>query len=417
MLVLIFCIPIVPLLGKKRFVEKLALKLPSASLGDGNIWIHALSVGEVIAAVPLVKILSMRYAGMGIVFTVTTSKGMAVARNELEGKVKILLTMPIDFLWCIRRIVNYVRPSIFILVETDIWPALIGHLRKRGIRSILVNGRFSPRTLRRYRKVPFFVRQMFESLELCLVQSDLDRERLLRAGTYPPVKVRTVGNIKFDRDWIPMSEEERLNWLSLLGLESENLIWVAGSTHAGEEETLLEVFKRLRTSFAVLRLIIAPRIIEQSDGILRRAQSMGLKTTLKTELPKNRRPYDVLVLNSLGELGRIYGLSKVSFVGGSLVPIGGHNLLEPASFGCPVLFGNHTHNFDRMSESLVEAGGGWRVHDGKELYEAMKMLLGDAGMCVRMGRLAREFVEKNRGALDRVVTHIGMYMGETGGLH
>jgi 3-deoxy-D-manno-octulosonic-acid transferase len=231
------------------------------------------------------------------------------------------------------------------------------------------------------------------------------------------VKVRTVGNIKFDRDWIPMSEEERLNWLSLLGLESENLIWVAGSTHAGEEETLLEVFKRLRTSFAVLRLIIAPRIIEQSDGILRRAQSMGLKTTLKTELPKNRRPYDVLVLNSLGELGRIYGLSKVSFVGGSLVPIGGHNLLEPASFGCPVLFGNHTHNFDRMSESLVEAGGGWRVHDGKELYEAMKMLLGDAGMCVRMGRLAREFVEKNRGALDRVVTHIGMYMGETGGLH
>ncbi len=417
MLVIFFFIPFAPILGKKRFVERLALKLPSASIGEGNIWIHALSVGEVISALPLVKILTLKYPDKGIVFTVTTSKGMAVARNELEGKVDVLLTMPIDFWWCIRRIVNYVKPSVFILVETDIWPALIGYLRKRGISSILVNGRVSPRTVRFSRKAPFFVRKLFESFELCLVQSDLDRSRLLQAGIYPPKRVRTVGNIKFDRDWIPMSEEERLNWLSLLGLESENLIWVAGSTHPGEEEPLLEVFKRLRSSFSALRFIIAPRRIEQSNDIMRRARTMGLKTTLKTELPNNGSPYDVLVLNTLGELERIYGLSKVSFVGGSLVPIGGHNLLEPASFGCPVIFGHHTHKFDRMSESLVLAGGGWRVHDEKELYEATKMLLGDAGMRVRMGRLAREFVEKKRGALDRVVSHIGVYMGETGGLH
>jgi len=254
--------------------------------------------------------------------------------------------------------------------------------------------------------VPFLTRKMFKPLKLCLMQSDLDRNRLLQAGIDPPEKVRAVGNIKFDRDWVPMSQEERHKWLDLLRLESENIIWVAGSTHRGEEKIVLEVFKKLRPSFPLLRLILALRKIEQSDDILTQARGMGLKAVLRTGLSKNSHPYDVLILNSLGELDRIYGVSKVSFVGGSLVPIGGHNLLEPASFGCPVLFGPHTHNFVLMSELLVEAGGGRRVQDGRDLYEAVKMLVGDAEMRTGMGRFAKEFVEKNRGALERVVSHI-----------
>ena len=305
--------------------------------------------------------------------------------------------------------VNHVRPSAFILVETDIWPGLIDYLRRRGIKSVLVNGRVSPRTFRSYHRFPFFTRMMFQPLESCMMQSDLDRERLLKAGIGPD-KVRMVGNIKYDRDWVPMANEERRKLLRALNLGVEDMIWVAGSTHPGEEEVLLKTFKKLRPSFTRLRLILAPRNIERSEDILVQARDMGLETILKTGISRSRDPYDVVILDTLGELGRIYGLSKVSFVGGSLVPFGGHNLLEPAGFGCPVLFGPHTHNFVLMSELLVEDGGGWRVKDAEALYEAMKTLLKDAETCNVMGRRAKEFVEKNRGALERIMSYVAEFI-------
>jgi len=247
------------------------------------------------------------------------------------------------------------------------------------------------------------------------MQSDLDRERLLQAGIDPD-RVRTVGNIKYDRDWVPMANEERQKLLRALNLGVEDMIWVAGSTHAGEEEVVLRTFKKLRPSFARFRLILAPRKIERSEDILVQARDMGLETVLKTGISRSRDPYDVMILDTLGELGRIYGLSKVSFVGGSLVPIGGHNLLEPAGFGCPVLFGPHTHNFVFMSESLLEAGGGWRVKDAEALYEAMKTLLKDTEKCNVMGRLAKAFVEKNRGALERVMSYIAECISRSRGI-
>jgi 3-deoxy-D-manno-octulosonic-acid transferase len=406
-LILIPLLPILLIVGKGRFAERLALSLPSSPLERDNIWIHALSVGEVISALPLIESLKLNCPGKDIVLTVTTSKGTAVAAAELESKVKTLTTMPVDLWWCIRRIVNYVKPSIFVLVETDVWPGLIDYLSKRGIKSILVNGRISPRTFKSYRRFSFFVRKMFKPFDSCLMQSDLDRERLVSVGIEPN-KVITVGNIKYDRDWVAMGQKERRNWSNLLGLQKEDMIWVAGSTHRGEEETLMDVFARLRPSFPALRLIIAPRRIELSGEILRRARSMGLIAVLKTEILKNNGYYHILVVNTLGELDRIYGIAQVSFVGGSLVPNGGHNLLEPASFGCPVLFGPHTFNFVLMSESLVETGGGLRVQDGEELYEAMKVLLENAELRSNMGGLARKFVEKNRGALERVVSHIAV---------
>jgi 3-deoxy-D-manno-octulosonic-acid transferase len=407
-LILVPLFPIFLMVRKGRFSERLALTLPRTSLERGNIWIHALSVGEVISALPLIESLKLHYPDKDIVFTVTTSRGMAVAVAELRSKVRTLITMPIDLWWCIRRVVYYVKPSIFVLVETDVWPGLIDYLSKRGIKSILVNGRISPRTFKSYSRFSFFARKMFKLFDSCLMQSDLDRERLISVGI-DPNKVTTVGNIKYDRDWVPMGQEERRNWSNLLRLQHEDLIWVAGSTHRGEDETLMGVFARLQPSFPTLRLIIAPRRIELSREILRHAQSMGLSAVLKTEILKNNGTYHILVVNTLGELDRIYGIAQVSFVGGSLVPIGGHNLLEPASFGCPVLFGPHIFNFVFMSESLVETGGGLRVQDGDELYEAMKVLLEDAELRSKMGSLAREFVEKNRGALERVVSHIAAH--------
>lgn len=403
---LIFFIPVALLSRRKRLFERLSFRSFGDHLEQGNIWIHALSVGEVISAIPLIDALCLKFPERDIVFTVSTSKGLAVAQRELGTKIRALLTMPVDSWWCIHRLVKYIKPSIFVLVETDIWPGLTSHLKKRGIKTILINGRVSPRAFRSYLRARFVVRKVFEPFELCLMQADLDRRRLLSAGVLPLEKVRAVGNIKFDRRWEPMLPEEHREWLSLLKLEGRSPIWVAGSTHQGEEETLLRVFVRLHHLISDLHLILAPRNIERSPEILKLVQSIGMRGALRSRQGDEVGPYEVLILDTIGELGRIYGLGTVSFVGGSLVAIGGHNLLEPASFGCPVLFGPHTHNFVLMSEFLVKEGGGLRVRDEEELYEAMQMLLEDTEKRTKMGLRAKDFVEKNRGALERVLSHI-----------
>jgi len=363
----------------------------------------------VISALNLARSLKQEYASKEIVFTVKTPQGMKVARDELKEETGILLPMPMDFWWSIRRVVNYIRPSVFILVETDIWPGLIFYLKKRGVKTILINGRISPRTFKSYKRFRVFFKRMLNELELCLMQSDLDRERLLEIGLLPE-KVKTVGNIKFDRTWLPLDEKEHSQWLQLLNIRPENRVWVAGSVHEGEDEIVLETFKRLVSHFPVLRLIIAPRRPEWSEDIYRLSRIKGLKTVRRTDLPGDRDSYHVLILNTLGELGRIYGLAEISFVGGSLIQFGGHNLLEPASFGCPVLFGPYTHNFVLMSQLLIEAGGGKRVNDGEDLFKSMNELLSDQERQKKMGRKAKNFVEANRGALERIIQYIGDYI-------
>ena len=381
------------------------MRLPANPPKIASVWIHALSVGEVLSAIPLVKAVGLQYPEKDIVFTVTTEQGKEIARKELRGKVRALLTMPLDFWWSIRRVVNFIRPSLFILVETDIWPGLISYLKKRGTKTILINGRISPRTFRYYRRFRPLARRIFSAMDLCMMQSDLDRERLLQIGVEEQ-KVKTVGNIKFDRDWVPMGEEEYENLLNTLNLESENDIWVAGSTHPGEEEIILDAFGRLRRFFPFLRLIIAPRRVERAEDINRLVVDKGSKSVLKTQISVKDEPYEVLILDTIGELERIYGIAKISFVGGTLTPVGGHNLLEPASFGRPVLFGPHTDNFVLMSQLLIEAGGGRRVRDGEDLFETVKALLSDPEKSNSMGRKAKKFVETSRGALGRVMENI-----------
>ncbi|MBW1779829.1 MAG: 3-deoxy-D-manno-octulosonic acid transferase [Deltaproteobacteria bacterium] len=401
-----------------RLADRLAWRLPDPLPQKGNIWIHALSVGEVVSALPLVSRLRTELPDRDIVFTATTSTGMAIARERLGGTVKVVAPMPMDAWWSVQKMVRFIKPAIFILVETDIWPALPNCLRQKGIPSILVNGRISPRTFRSYGRAPFLVQKMFEPLNKCLMQSDLDRERLLDVGLTKE-KVITAGNIKFDRDMPSMSGKERQGWLDILGLEPADPLWVAGSTHPGEEEILFAVFKRLRVSFPRLRLIVAPRDTGRSDEIVTMSRGMGLKAVLKTQVSEpvtgdgaslsaasKNRDYDVLILNTMGELGRIYGLGSVCFVGGSLVQIGGHNLLEPAGFGIPVVFGPHTHNFVSMAQSLLAEGGGRRVQNADELYKTIKSFLKNGEMRTRTGALAKAFVERNRGALERVLNHV-----------
>ena len=406
---IILSLPFIFLIKNQRVIEKLGLNLPSASFKSKSIWIHALSVGEVVSAIPLIRSLRREYPSREIVFTVATTQGMKIARDELEREVKFFIPMPLDFWWSVRKVVNHIQPSIFLLVETDIWPGLISRLKKSGIKTIIINGRVSPRTFLSYKRFRFLSRRLLNAMEICLMQSELDKKRLLQVGVLPS-KVKNVGNIKFDRKWMPMDQKEHDHWLQNLNIKSGNRLWVAGSTHEGEEEIVLGVFKRLLRHFPTLSLVLAPRRIERSEDILGLSLNQGLKTMLRTDLHGDRAPFEVLILNTIGELDRIYGLAEISFVGGSLIPIGGHNLLEPASYGCPVLFGPHTHNFILMSELLIEAGGGKRVRDMEDLLETMKGLLSDPEKAKIMGASAKEVVEKNRGALKRVMGYVKTLM-------
>jgi 3-deoxy-D-manno-octulosonic-acid transferase len=401
----IFLLPAFLIASKGRVLRRFRHEPGPMGFAGRTIWVHALSVGEVISAIPLVEALVSQGRQENVLFTATTDQGLVVARKELGSRVKWLSGMPFDAWWLVRALVASFNPSVFVLVETDIWPGLLYHLKKKGTGIILVNGRVSPRTFRRYKRFRYIVDFLFAPFDLCLVQSDLDRDRLVYAGV-DPGKVKVTGNIKFDRSQPRMTETGIISQRNTLALAPGDAVFVAGSIHAGEEVTILETFRRLRSDFPGLRLILAPRRIDQAGTILDRARKMGFTSVRRTDLHPKGTNYDVLILDTIGELAGVYRVGTVAFVGGSLVPEGGHNLLEPAAHGCPVLFGPHTFNFTSMADALALCGGGRRVGDGEALQEVVRNLLSSPEERDRMGRHARRFVEENRGALARVISAI-----------
>ncbi len=411
-LILVVCFPPYLLVNKGRFEERLGLNLPNLGApGVARFWVHALSVGEVLSAIPLLDALRNRYPSREIVLSVKTATGLEVARDRLKGSVDYLLPMPLDFWWSVRRIIKNIKPTIFILVETDIWPGLTSSLRKQGIKTILVNGRVSPHTGKSYVRWRFLIKRVLRTLELFLMQTELDKFRIMRGGVSPE-RVRVTGNVKFDRKWRPLTVRERNRWLRLLSLKN-GLIWVAGSTHHPEERIIFNVFGRLLESFPDLSLIIGPREARRFDEVYYLARDLGFRAIRRTELPLNppaTPANNVFILNTLGELGRVYGLADVAFVGGSLASIGGHNLLEPAFFGIPVLFGPHTYNFAAMSQLLIKRGGGKMVAGESELFHSMAELLGQKSKREQIGKRAEEFVRQNQGAVDRVMEILKPYI-------
>jgi len=333
--------------------------------------------------------------------------------------------------WSLRRMIKKINPIIFILVETDIWPGLISLLKKRGVKTILVNGRLSPHTAKSYKRWRFLIKRVLQMFELSLMQTELDKRRIIKGGLCPD-KVKVTGNIKFDKSWSPLNNKERDRLLDLLNLENM-LIWVAGSTHHPEEKIIFNVFSQLRKSFPDLSLIIGPREAHRFDEVHNLAKDCGLKVIRKTQLPvdspatalhassrragragrherEEKQKYNVFILNTLGELGQVYGLADIAFVGGSLAPKGGHNLLEPAFFGIPVLFGPYTYNFNTMSELMIKYRAGKMVADESELLSVMGELLAQKSKRNEIGRRAKEFVEQNQGALDKVMGILEPYI-------
>ncbi len=380
-------------------------------LRPGGIWLHALSVGEVKSALPLLAALGQRFPQVPRYLSVATAQGLAVAADSLAQDPEVsLFVRPLDLPWAVRRLLERLKPRLFCLVEGDIWPNWQWGLGARGVPRLLVNGRVSPRTYRGYRRLGGLARALWDGFDRVLVQTGVDYERLIKVGV-PAQRLAVGGNLKFDSAPALLGQAEREALAAEMGMSGRRLV-IAGSTHAGEEEPCLDAYAALKEEHKDLSLIIAPREIARGEAVAQLARARGLsvaRVSQGTPGPGSQ----VVVLDLLGRLARAYALASAAFVGGSLVPVGGHNLLEPAAQGVPVVFGPITHNFLEMAKELEAAGGGVRLTQGSELAAVWRGLLSEPLRAKAMGEAGLEFCQAHRGAVKRALSEAEALMGES----
>lgn len=398
---LVFLLPIMALLAlfsakyRGRIPVRLGygLKLPAKQVGRPRIWLHALSVGEVISARPLLKALRQEIPGCELILSTVTQGGQGVAR-EMGGEVDHLVAFPFDLFFTVSLFIKRIAPDIFVLVETDLWPNVLWQMRDAGVPAVLVNGRIARRSFKRYLLLRPLFASILNSFTAVTMQMESGVEQLHRLGVTDD-RVFCLGNLKFD---LEMQRDGRPELMVLKQQFSGRLVLVAGSTHAGEEEVVIESYLQLRQQFPELLLIIAPRNVERAVGVQEMAASRGLSVSLRTETSSAMA--QVLVLNTLGELVYLYALADFAFVGGSLVNERGHNPLEPAYWGKPVLFGPYMDDFAEASAGLVKAGGAEQV-TAVALTEALRVLCADHCKRAMIGQKAAAFVQQHQGAAKR----------------
>ena len=374
--------------------------------GDESIWIHAVSVGEALAARTLVAPLKEKYPGLRLFVSTTTIPGQQLAAREIKDADAIFY-FPIDFGFIVERTMRLVRPRLFIMMETEIWPNVLRACRQQGVKTLLANGRISTRSYPRYRWIRPFFRQVLSNVDRFCAQTQESADRLVDLGA-DPERVLVTGNLKFDA--LPAhagADRGGPRVLRYFRVPETRPVIVAGSTMRGEEIHVLRAFERVRTAAERPLLVIAPRHPERFDEVERLAKEEGLATVRRTALVLDEEPQaDVVVLDTIGELAHIYRIASVVFVGGSLVPTGGHNILEPAVFGKPILFGPHMENFREIAGVFLEARGAVQVADERELGEAFTDLLADSTRSARLGEAARGVIDQNRGARDKTLAVI-----------
>jgi len=366
-------------------------------LADGRspIWLHAVSVGEVRAAEPLVQLLRQEYPQERLTLSTTTAGGYAVASAQV-GERGSAVYCPLDLGWCVRWALDAIHPRLLLLMEAEFWPRLIHLTKARGIPIIVINGRISARAFRRYRWIkPWLGGLMFNDINLFLMQSQRDAERLLQLGV-PTERVRVVGSLKWDASLSARPTAEAVRAAAgRLGLNGSEAVVVAGSTHRGEERLLLEAFQRLHASRTGLRLIIAPRHVERVAEVERLIQRAGLTAARLSQA--SAAAWDVGLVDTVGQLPLYYGLADAVFIGGSLIPHGGQNPLEAASLGKPILFGPSMHNFAEIAEALLTDGAARQLAGGEELADTLDALLTKRPLARAMGERAQALTERCRG--------------------
>jgi len=363
------------------------------------------SVGEVLTARPLISDLKRRYPNLRMFLSTTTMAGQQLARRSVQD-VDAVFYFPFDFGFVVRRTLDLVRPKLFIMMETEIWPNLLRECRARGVKTAVVNGRLSARSFPRYRMIRPMMRRVLDDIDKFLVQSEESARRFIDLGA-DPARVVVTGSLKFDSLEVSptaLQARARDRVLRYFRVSGSRPVIVSGSTMKGEEVAVLRAFRRVRTASPNTLLVLAPRNPERFGEAEQLARQEGWKVAKRSDLAVDAEPrVDVVVLDTIGELATIYQIATVVFVGGSLVATGGHNVLEPAVFGKPIVFGPHMENFLEIAEAFVSNGAGVQLKDEAELEEAFVSLMSDPVRRARLGAAARALVEANRGANEKSV--------------
>lgn len=388
----------------RRWPERFGRIAPA--LGKQVIWIHAVSVGEVMAAEPLVRILLEQRPDYSILITTVTPTGSARV-TALFGDDVAHVYAPYDLPDVVSRFLGRVGPRLAIVMETELWPNLFYACQHRSVPLLLVNARLSERSVAGYLRVRGLAARTLSAVTEIAAQSELDAGRFRSLGA-DEQRITVTGNMKFEQR-IPPSLRERAEVLRR-DWGVGRAVWVAGSTHEGEDEMLLDVFAQLRKQFRGCLLVLVPRHPERFGTVAELCRQRGYNTVLRSERLPCTSETDVFIGDSMGELALFYAASDVAFTGGSLVFHGGHNLLEPAALGVPVVTGPHVFNFVEICELLLQAGACVKVKDTGELLNILSRWLGDANERHRVGQRGREVVEKNRGALHSVMVMIDHYL-------
>ena len=370
-------------------LSDLAEKIPG---GRPRIWIHALSVGEVSSSVTLVHAIREHFPDAALLFSAATSSGEKFARSNTGLPVDLFIPFPLDIYPVVRRFVKTVRPDLFILVETDFWPNFLHEIAAENIPALLVNGRISQKSYRKYSFFQAFFLPMFHSFTFLAMQRQEDVEKMVSLGVAAG-KVKNLGNLKYDAMLAKMGG--RMISRMDLGIDAARPLLIAGSTHDGEEEILCRVYQELVREFPSLFLILAPRNTQRAAAVVKLVRQKGLRAS--TRSAKTQAHDQVMVLDTMGELAGLYRLADIAFIGGSLVAQGGHNPLEPAVAGIPVLFGRHMADFADVVEDMLTAKCAIQVGSENELLQSISSYLKDSVKRKEKGEAARKFVESRQG--------------------
>jgi len=402
--------PLTPLLLARRLARGKEIRArlaerrgePSAARPPGAlVWVHGASVGEILSVLPLIERLSARNIGVLVTSGTVTSSG--VAEQRLPPGV-IHQFVPLDAPRFVRRFIAHWQPGLALFVESDLWPNLMLETARRGVPLILVNGRLSEASYERWRRLPDSIASLLRRLDLCLARSPLDGARLVELGA---PRVITTGNLKLDAPAPPADARALADLRAAIG---NRPVIAAASTHAGEETAMIEAHRRLRANFAHLLTVIAPRHPERGPGIAEAASAAGLAVALRSRRQLPDAATDIYVADTVGELGLIYRLAPVVFIGGSLVPHGGQNPIEAAKLGAAILHGVHVQNFAELYADLDTAHGAELVVDADRLTASLGALMAHPEARARLAEAARATVEAQSGALERTLQSLEPYL-------
>lgn len=390
---------------RKRIKERLGL-VSLQNVNSPLLWIHAVSVGEVQAAKPLVNRLQTECPEYHILITTTTPTGAKTVERQF-GHTVIHRYIPYDLPFAVKHFLSLIKPVILIVMETEIWPNLFFYCSERKIPVILANARLSEKSHNKYKRLPEFTRDTLLKVSYVLARGNSDAEHFADLGV-DSKNIMVMGNLKFDIKFPESLREQAAVVRRYLSVNRPILI--AASTHEGEERILFDVFKEVLEQHSDCFLIIAPRHPERSQTIMDLSAKYGLKTIRKSEGQSPTEDIQVFILDTLGELPVYYAASDVAFIGGSLVPVGGHNMLEPASLGIPVITGPYYFNFDEVARLLEENNAAWIIHNKNQLIKQINLLLSDANLRHSAGEKGKKLVESNRGNVDKLIDILKPYL-------